>query len=64
MRSGHQQMQTRQFKATEDLNILRKIANDRNAWKNFTSLIYSVAQGKQWYNWKPTAQEREVIHLK
>ena len=35
----HLQMQIRQFKKTEDLNILRKIANDRNAWKNSTILL-------------------------
>ena len=40
----HQQMLIRQCKTTEDLNILRKIANDRKVWKNLSTLICSVAQ--------------------
>ena len=38
-------MQIWQFKKTEDLNILKKIAIDHNARKTFSILICSVTQG-------------------
>ena len=43
----HQQLQLRQFKTTEDVDILRNLAKDCNEWENLATVICSIAQGEQ-----------------
>ena len=43
---SHQQLQLRQFKTTEYLNILRNLAKDHNEWKNVTNVICNIIQGE------------------
>ena len=40
-------MEVKQFKTRDDLDIVRKIAGDRDRWKELSKVICSVAGGRQ-----------------